>query len=102
VLSEFNNLYNAANYKCINPVEFDNQVKGLEEELDEIRKLIAQGSESKYIIDNMKKRLTVKKPQDPEKVEMVNKITKLQEAIERLCIAPKVNEIMSKDLDKSI
>jgi len=32
--------------------------------------MIASGSESKFIIDGMKKRLTVKKAEDPEKVEM--------------------------------
>ena len=41
VFSEFNNLYNAANYKCVDQNDFDAQVQGLDAELDEIRKLIA-------------------------------------------------------------
>lgn len=50
----------------------------------------------------MKRKLTVKKAEDPEKIEMVGKINKLQEAIERLCIAPRINTILAKDLSPSI
>lgn len=95
-------MYNAANYKCVDQKDFDAQVKNLDAELDEIRKMIASGSESKYIIDGMKKRLTVKKAEDPEKVEMTQKIHKLHEAIERLCIASKVDTHITEKLNLSI
>lgn len=102
ILSQFNNMFNATNYKSVNQGEFDHQVRNLEQELDEIRKLIAQGSESKHVIDGMKRNLTVKKAEDPETTLMVERIKKLEEAIEKLSISKVVIKVIDEELKPSI
>jgi hypothetical protein len=102
ILSQFNNMFNATNYKSVNQGEFDHQVRNLEQELDEIRKLIAQGSESKHVIDGMKRNLTVKKAEDPETTMMVERIKKLEEAIEKLSISKVVIKVIDEELKPSI